>query len=170
MNDGKRPPKPPVDWDDLFPGRFLKAGQLGDRKPTLTIKSIHLEDLPSDDGSEKRKGVITFREIPYEIALNKTNGLCLKAMFGREVATYVGRRVTLFKGEWKGEPAVRIWGSPDIPQDITIPIKFPRRGVQHVTLRRTEAKGAQRGDVAPHPTEGKAEQPSGGEEPPPFGP
>ncbi len=127
MNDSKQPLPKPTDWDDLYPGRFLKAGQLGDKKHVLTIKSVDLDMLMSDDGAEKKKGVLSFAETPVQIPINKTNGLCLKAMFGRDVNAWPGKRVVLFKGEWKNEPAVRIYGSPDITADINVEIKLPKR-------------------------------------------
>ena len=93
----------------------------------FTIASVDMDMLMGDDGKEQKKGVITFRETEFQITANKTNGLCLKAMFGRNVQDWIGKRVALFQGEWKGEPAVRIYGSPDITADITVEIKLPKR-------------------------------------------
>lgn len=157
MSDAK-PLKKPVDWDDLYPGRFLKAGQLGDKRPTVTIKEVAVDRLLDDNGQERIKGVLRFAEMPYELALNKTNGICLRALFGRQLQAWVGRRVTLYRGEWKGEPAVRVWGSPELTEDLTVEVKLPRRKPLHMTLhavRKSDAAG--KPDVAPHPTEGQRE-------------
>jgi hypothetical protein len=54
--------KKPVDWDELYPGRFLKAGELRGKKITLTIRDIELDELESDNG-KKVKGVISFVEV-----------------------------------------------------------------------------------------------------------
>lgn len=120
------PMKKPVDWDELYPGRFLKAGELLGKKATLTIKSVELEELVGDSG-KKVKGVISFRETPKQIALNRTNGVCLREMFGRKIPEWEGKRVTIFPGEWNGEPCIRIWGSPDIQADMQIEVALPRR-------------------------------------------
>jgi hypothetical protein len=48
----------PVDWDELYPGRFIKAGEFKGKKPTLTIKDVDVESLAGDDGKEKVKGII----------------------------------------------------------------------------------------------------------------
>lgn len=172
MNEPK-PLKKPLDWDELYPGRFLKAGQLGDKRPTLTIREVIVERLQDDKGQEKVKGVIIFVEVPYQLALNKTNGLCLREMFGRELVKWHGRKVTLYRGtvesgSQKGEPAVRIWGSPELSQDRTVEIKLPRKRPMQMVLHRVESRDAQRKpEVERHPTEGQA--PSSGGERPPFG-
>jgi len=73
----------------------------------------------------------------------KTNGLCLKAMFGDRLQNWVGKRVTLFPGEWNGEPCIRVWGSPDIPADISVDIRLPRRKPFRMTMHRVDLKPAQ---------------------------
>lgn len=118
----------PKDWDELYPSRFIKGGELGDKRPILTIADVQLERLPKMDADgEELRGVVKFREVDRGLVLNKTNGLCLKAMFGRVPATWIGKRIVLFKAEHKGEPCVRIYGSPDISEDREIEIKLPKR-------------------------------------------
>jgi hypothetical protein len=116
----------PLDFDELFPGRFLKAGEFKDKKVTLTMTKIKLEELVGDKGAVV-KGVVMFKETEKHWALNKTNGMCLRAMFGRQVQAWVGRRVTLYPGSWDGEQAIRVWGSPDIDKDQDVQIALPRK-------------------------------------------
>jgi hypothetical protein len=172
---GEAPPlKKPLDWDELYPGRFLKAGQLGERKPTLTIKAVEVDRLLDDKGQEKVKGVITFNEIAYQLALNKTNGLCLREMFGRELEKWVGHKVTLYRsavesGSRKGEPAVRVWGSPELEADRTVEVKLPRKRPMQMVMHAVKGREATQREVDKHPTEGKAPGNTSGGEPPPFG-
>jgi hypothetical protein len=126
MNQNQQQPKKPVDWDELYPGRFLKAGELHGKKVTLTISDITTEELVGDSG-KKVKGILAFKETPKAIALNRTNGTCLREMFGRKLSEWIGKRITIFPGEWNGEPCIRIWGSPDIQQDMSIEVALPRR-------------------------------------------
>lgn len=154
----------PADFDDLYPGRFLKAGQLGDRKPTVTIASVDVESLPDEKtGGERVRGVISFKEMPYQIVLNKTNGECLRALFGRELKGWVGKRVTLFRGKvesgsQRGTPAVRIWGSPEIDGDREVSIKMPRKAAFNITLHAVRRGDAQQSpQVERHPTEGQGD-------------
>ncbi len=127
--------KKPVDWDELYPGRFIKAGELHGKKVTLTIADVTTEELVGDNG-KKVKGILSFRETPKAIALNRTNGTCLREMFGRKLSEWVGKRVTIFPDVWNGEPAIRIWGSPDISSDMSIEVALPRRRPIPMTMHR----------------------------------
>lgn len=149
------PPKrlaKPVDWDELYPGRFLKASDLKGQRVTVTIGSVDLEELEGDKGKTV-KGVIGFLGKEKMMALNRTNGLCLKSMFGKKVQAWEGKRVTLIPTETKfgaeTVDAIRIYGSPDIPRDIEIELKLPKKKAIKMTMHRTEAKGGQASPVAP---------------------
>lgn len=129
--------KKPKNYDDLYPGRFLKAGNFNGQKVTLTIKDYDLETLEGENGEKKAKAIIHFEETPRSLVACKTNGLCLKAMFGADLAQWVGKKVFLFPAEWNGEPAIRIWGSPEIANDIDVEIKLPRRKPFRMVMRKT---------------------------------
>lgn len=118
--------KKPATFDQLYPGRFLKAGTLDGKKVTLTIKDADLDELEGDDG-KKLKAIIAFEETDMQMVCCKTNGICIKAMFGDKISAWVGKRVTLFEGQWNGEPCIRIFGSPDIKQAINVNVVLPRR-------------------------------------------
>ena len=125
-NSGKRPSV----WDEMFPGRFLKAGLFKDRPVTLTIKDVTLEVLPGDKG-EQTRGVLHFEQTPMQIAINKTNGVCLRAMFGKKPLEWIGKRVTFVPeidnfGKEKVD-AIRIKGSPDMSDDMEVEIKMPKK-------------------------------------------
>ena len=40
-------------YDQLFPGRFIKAGEMGGKPVTMTIKDVYLDTLEGEDGREK---------------------------------------------------------------------------------------------------------------------
>jgi hypothetical protein len=157
--------RPPLDYDELFPGRFIKAGQLGDKRPTLTIERVDVETLPDEKQGERRRGVLVFREMPYHLIVNSTNGQLLRSLFGRNLPAWIGRKITLYRGavesgSQKGEPAVRIWGSPELERDRTVEVKLPRKKPMHLTLHAVRAKDASAPPaVDKHPTEGKAPAP-----------
>lgn len=140
----------PVDYDELFPGRFLKAGLLNGRDVTLTIAQVDIEPLPQDDGKTRVRGVITFQKTDKQLVLNSTNGQCLRAMFGRKVQDWIGKRVTL-RAELdnfgsKKVDAIRIAGSPDLAEPMTIEISMPRRKPRQ---RRLEVTGGGNGKRPP---------------------
>jgi hypothetical protein len=121
----KRPK--PVDFDQLYPGRFIKSGELLGKKVTLTITAVDLEDLEGGDGTKKAKAIISFDETEKKMVACKTNGICIREMFGKVLAAWIGKRVTIFPDTWNGEPCIRVWGSPDIEADKEVEITLPRR-------------------------------------------
>lgn len=133
--------KKPVSFDELFPGRFLKAGLFNGKKVTLTIKDIDREELEGDEGKQI-KALIFFEETPLALVACKTNGICIKAMFGSSLADWIGKKVTLFPSDWNGEPCIRVWGSPDIEANKEIEVKLPRRRPIPMTLHKVAPKGA----------------------------
>ena len=141
MAEDLTPLKKPVDYDELYPGRFLKASDLKGRKFTLTIASVDLYELEGEKGP-KVKGVIAFKETPKLITLNRINGLCLKGMFGRLVQEWAGKRITVFPstvqeaGLMKGDPCIRIWGSPEIAHDLEISIRLAKRKAYTMTMHK----------------------------------
>jgi hypothetical protein len=131
-------PKKPKTFDDLYPGRFLKAGNFDGKKVTLTIKDCDLEELEGDDG-KKTKAIVSFEETPRMLVACKTNGLCMREMFGAELSAWRGRRVTLFPSEWNGEPCIRVWGSPELDREVDVEVKLPRRKPFRMRMHKTSA-------------------------------
>lgn len=144
MSEERRMPKPSV-WDEMFPGRFLKAGLLKGKDVTLTISAVDLERLPNDKGQDETRGVLSFAQTDRQLTINKTNGLCLKAMFGGQVQGWVGKRVTFFptmdRFGSESVEAIRVRGSPDIAHDIEVLIKFPKKKPVRMKLLRMTKKG-----------------------------
>jgi len=121
-----------MDFDQLYPKRFMKAGEFNGRPVTLTIASVKLEEL--GEGNEKKgKAVVAFKGTKKEWVANVTNGTCLKAMFGRKVDDWIGKRVTLYPVEmpdpFTGELilGIRVKGSPDIAEDISFSARLGRK-------------------------------------------
>lgn len=142
----KQLPKPTT-YDQLYPGRFLKAGELLGKKVTLTIADVDLEELVGDTGKPQVKCIVSFRETTKKLVACKTNGICLREMWGKQISDWIGKRVTLFEDSWNGEPATRVWGSPDIDGDIDVQITLPRRRPFKKTLHKVAPKGGGKFDA-----------------------
>jgi hypothetical protein len=159
---------PDYDYDQLFPGRFLKAGEFKGKDVTLTLSRVDLEEMEDRKG-HKTKCIVTFRETKKQLVLNRTNGECLKGMFGRKVGEWIGKRVTFGPStvEAFGAPtlAIRVRGSPDLPRDTEITCKVGRQGDVRVMMRRTGQQQGANGKAPPPPP-----PPPQMEEPPPFDP
>lgn len=128
-----------MDYDELFPGRFLKSGELKGKDVTLKIANVCTEELPDKKGTKVNKdgervrirGIIAFEKTEKQLVLNKTNGECLKAMFGRNTDAWVGKRVTFYPAtvDAFGEEtlAIRVRGSPDIAQDMVADLQLGQK-------------------------------------------
>ena len=130
---------PPVDWDELYPGRFIKASEFKGKQVTLRISAVRIEELIGDKGP-RISGVISFEKTEKQWAINRTNGICCRAMFGTKVQEWVGKRVTLFPGMHDGEACIRVWGSPDIDKDFDVLVSLPRKRPFTMTMHRTGTK------------------------------
>lgn len=133
----KQLPKP-IDFDQLYPGRFLKSGELLGEKRTVTIERVEIDELENEKG-KKIQGVLHLKD-EKQIALNKTNGLCLKGMFGKKLSEWEGKRITIYQDSVQFGAnmvdAIRIWGSPDIAKDIEVIINLPKKRPYTMTMRK----------------------------------
>lgn len=143
MEPQKRVYAKPVDFDQLYPGRFIKAGELLGKKVTVTISDVELEDLMGEDGKNKAKAIIAFKESDKKLVICKTNGICIKAMFGPKIAEWIGKRITIFPDTWNGEPCIRVWGSPEIAAELDVEVSLPRRRPFKKTMHKVEAQPRQ---------------------------
>lgn len=163
-----------LDFDQLFPGRFLKAGMFQGRDVTLTISEIKVETLEGEKGKEVR-GILSFREKPQQLVLNKTNGLCLRGMFGRDTEKWIGKRITFFPAPidfGDAEIAIRVRGSPDLPAPMEVEIKLARKKPKKMRMEKTgqqqrPANGAAKGGQQRAAPVAQHSAPSGPPEPPP---
>lgn len=126
-----------MDYDELFPGRFLKSGEFKGQRVKLTIRGVRTEALPQERGGDKVRGIISFGETQKELVLNRTNGECLKAMFGRNTDDWLGKRVVLYPAPYQGETAIRVWGSPDLAADMEVMVTLPRKKPFSMTMHWT---------------------------------
>jgi hypothetical protein len=131
----------PISFDEMFPGRFLKAGLLRGMEVTLKISAVDLEKLPDDKGAEKSRGIISFAGREMQMVMNKTNASCIAAMFGKKVQDWVGHSITIApetdKFGSETVDCIRVVGSPELKAPLGIAIKMPRRKPKQRTLRVT---------------------------------
>src|SRR5688500_5095775 len=112
-----------MDYESLFPGRFIKSADLKGKDVTLAIRAVRSEEI---DG--KPKAILGFEGTKKEMVMNRTNAEALKLMFGRETDDWFGKRVTIYPATiadpFNGgtTTAIRVRGSPDItkPANATV--------------------------------------------------
>lgn len=142
-----------MDYEKLFPGRFLKSAEMDGRDWTLEIKGIRSEEI---DG--KPKAILSFNGTKKEVVMNRTNAEALKLMFGRETNDWIGKRVTLFPATiadpFNGgtTKAIRVRGSPDISKPASAEVQRGRKTIKvQVVPTAVRKAGAQRAPPPPEP-------------------
>lgn len=165
----------PDSIDEMFPGRFLRAVDLGGREQTVTIVDVWAEDLEGQKGV-KPKAVLAFERKspgPRELVLAKINSVAIKAMFGDTRKAWLGKRITLYATDKlmpmplaKGErgpvkPCIRIAGSPDITEEIPVTFAPPRRRAVHMIMKPTGRRGGQRAPEPPREEPPPSSEPEG---------
>jgi hypothetical protein len=133
----------PTSYDELYPGRFLRASDLKGKIRTLEITSVDIEKLEGDKGEQVR-GILSFAKTEKQLALNRTNGECIRGMFGRDVQHWVGKRISIFPAKFTGtlpdvDECIRIHGSPDIAADMPVRIKLPLKRPTTMTMHKVRA-------------------------------
>ena len=80
---------------ELFPSKYVKAGDLNGKPVTLTIKALQIETLGHGQEQE-RKPVLYFEKASKGLVLNRTNGMTIAGLYGPETSDWIGKRITIF--------------------------------------------------------------------------
>jgi hypothetical protein len=143
----------PGSYSEMYPGRFLKADMLKGQKVTVTIVKIMGEDLVGENNKSKSEWVVKIKERPLELVLNKTNGFCLYRMFGSDPHSWIDKRITIYATTTKfGRETldcIRIWGSPDISEDLPITVPQGRKKAWETVMHRMVPKKTADAPAAP---------------------
>lgn len=122
-----------ITFDDLYPGRFLKAGNVPNGKATYTITAVIRDQIEGEKGVED-KVVMSFEEIAMQLVLPKVNAVAIRAMFGSNVQDWIGKRLTLYTTteimpfpKRRDDPCIRVFGSPDIREEVSCEWTPPKR-------------------------------------------
>lgn len=147
-------------YEDAFPGRFLQAAHLRGKQVTVTIARAYMEVLEGEKGKENRL-IFAFERGTKEMVVNKTNAFCMKEMFSNKVASWVGRRITMYPTETplgkKIVPCIRLYGSPDLSASMDISARIGRKAFK-ATLHKV-ATAAPKAIASAPPTENADAEP-----------
>lgn len=164
-----------MDYETLFPGRFIKSADFKGKDVTLTILAIRAEDI-----EDKPKAIMTFENTKKAMVLNRTNAEALKLMFGRDTDGWIGHKVTFFPATIKDPfsdemiTAIRVRGSPELTKTASATIQRGRKTLKVSVAPTGKAKAAQKKEPAPPageppedlPLPGSAEYANGSDAPP----
>jgi hypothetical protein len=92
----------------LHPTEYIAAEECRDKfgRPidiTLTIKSIAIEAIKTEDGEEP-KPIMRFEETAKKMVLNRTNSDTIAELYGTEASAWPGKRITIYPTK------VKAWG------------------------------------------------------------
>lgn len=136
-------------------GDYLSAENLLNEKWTLKIHVVENVMMPPlTGGPDVKRTLITFQMadgklLDKKMVLNTTNTKTLIAMFGQTIKNWKGKSLTIYSepGCFQGkDPGIRIYGSPDLDQDITVTIRLPRKKPTTKTLYKTGRKAQEQND------------------------
>lgn len=133
---------PPKAFDDFYRSKFITGDDLVGKKMVYTIEKFYATELkPEEDGEAQTVIVAKLKETQLMLKVNYTNACCLKAMFGNELRGSEGKRIVITaERERVGSEelnTVRVIGSHDLKEDLTVEIKMPFR--KHPVKRRLYA-------------------------------
>jgi hypothetical protein len=82
--------------NDLFPSKYLKAGDLKGQPTTLTIKSANVAALKSMQGDTEDKLVLAFVELPKKLVCNRTNYDSIADLYGDETNAWPDKKIEAY--------------------------------------------------------------------------
>lgn len=100
---------------------------------TAVIESVTGAQFEDEDKNVDKKALIAFRGKHLKLAANTINCLLLEALWGEDFEGWIGHKVTLgsdtveVAGRFKGRPCIRVKGSPEISEPVSVQIKLPHR-------------------------------------------
>lgn len=77
--------------NDMFPGSYLKAGDLAGKTVRLWIDDVRNEVVGDTD-----KWVLYFRDKQKGLVLNKTNAGLIAAMYGPDTDEWIGKEIKIY--------------------------------------------------------------------------
>jgi hypothetical protein len=144
-----------MSFDELFPGKYIKAGEFKGKDVTLTVTAVEREMLSNGAGGEEGAAIVSFKETEKQFVMNKTNGVCFRAMFGDDTGAWLDHRITLHavkdeSGLSESGLCIRVAGSPEIDKPLKFRAHLGRKLVTQ-TLVPTKGKSKPQVEVESEP-------------------
>ena len=76
----------------------------------MTVKNVKMRKIANGRGGDEDKPVVSFKERPKLLVLNKTNARAIAGMYGGETDDWIGKKIALTgeHGAWFGKKGVRV--------------------------------------------------------------
>lgn len=103
-----------VNINNVYPSKYVSAGDLKGRDVTVTISRLAIEKMANNN---EERPVLYFDRADKGMVLNKTNASTIAALYGPETDNWPGKSITLFGTDvdFQGSrvPAIRV--RPAVP-------------------------------------------------------
>src|SRR5262249_45432504 len=86
--------RPVMDITQLYPSRYLSAGDLQGQPVRATIEAL-TQEMVGQGADAKLKPVLRLAGQAKLLVLNKTNGLAIAAQYGNDTAGWIGKAIVL---------------------------------------------------------------------------
>lgn len=86
--------------NDLFPSKYVKAMDLGDKIVTVTIKEMTVERL-GHGNEQEQKPVLWFTNATKGLVLNRTNAMIIASLYSPETDNWKGKQISLYAARVK---------------------------------------------------------------------
>lgn len=81
--------------EKMYSGKYLSAADIGDRKVKAKILGVHAEELRQQDGTTRKKAVLSLEGLDKQLVVNVTNKAILKDGLGGNPQKWIGRLIGL---------------------------------------------------------------------------
>jgi len=109
------------DYRTMYDNAYLYAFDLQGRDVTVEIAKVVGGELVGEGGRKSKKPIVHFKDKERGLALNKTNGKAIAAMYGTDTSKWIGKRVTLYPTttQFGGETKDCIRVRPGVPKETS---------------------------------------------------
>lgn len=119
-----------MDINICYPSKYVGAADLQGQDVTVSIASVKMEAMRTDNGSDEQKVIIYFAGMGKGMILNKTNAKIVTGMFGSETDDWAGQTITLYAGDTRrkdGTPCkgLMVRHLPPVAAPTTTPVVQP---------------------------------------------
>lgn len=116
LNQNNTNKKTQMNINEMYPSKWLKSSDIGDRTVVVTIAKVLMEDLGQGENKD-RKPCVYFEGKEKALALNKTNASTIAKLYGPSTDGWIGKRISIYSKEveFKGEMVLALRVSLNAP-------------------------------------------------------
>lgn len=123
-----------LNWAAFFGGRFLTAAGVPSEGPGLEvlIESAGVEEIEDPKTKAMRRKLVVYLAGLRPFVPSRTAAGCLGHLLGERLSQWRGRKVNIFcdssvRVGGKITGGIRVWGSPDLAQEVEISVDLGAR-------------------------------------------